>query len=78
LDFLLSEVTTTTVFLLRPQYDALLSENQKKLKSKLLAFIQQVDENSMKAPEWKSVEKMLTELGWGEEENIKWIISGNR
>lgn len=76
LDFLLAEVTSTTVFLLRPQYTALLSTEQSALRDLLLKFVSQVDETPQvkQAPEWHLIKNVLHSLGYSSSENVGFII----
>eukprot|EP01122_Echinamoeba_exundans_P002066 TRINITY_DN1202_c0_g1_i6.p1 TRINITY_DN1202_c0_g1~~TRINITY_DN1202_c0_g1_i6.p1 ORF type:complete len:448 (-),score=27.53 TRINITY_DN1202_c0_g1_i6:643-1986(-) len=63
-DYLLSLATTTTAFLLNPQYDGLLDDNQRSLRDSLESFVEKISEGARKAPEWAICEGFLSELGW--------------
>lgn len=52
LDYLLSQATTTTAFLLKPQYEALLSEGQRQLRDSIVEFSKSVPQAARDAPEW--------------------------
>jgi len=69
LDYLLSEATTTTAFLLKEQYDALLDPPQRKLRNELHKFTSNLDRLAKVAPEYQRVQQMLRELGEFEEDN---------
>lgn len=52
LDYLLSQATTTTAFLLKPQYEVLLSDGQRQLRDSILEFAKNVPQAAREAPEW--------------------------
>ena len=52
LDYLLSQATTTTAFLLKPQYEALLSDGQRQLRDAITEFAKGVPKAAREAPEW--------------------------
>lgn len=74
LDYLCSESTTTSIFLLKPQYDALLSDDQRFLRNSLLEFIKNIDPKAKKALEWEQVMKLMKELGIEEDEKTSSFI----
>lgn len=64
MDYLLSLATTTTAFLLNPQYDGLLDDNQRCLRDSLEQFVSALPDKAKSAPEWAICEEVLSELGW--------------
>eukprot|EP01126_Amoeba_proteus_P024205 TRINITY_DN2440_c0_g1_i14.p1 TRINITY_DN2440_c0_g1~~TRINITY_DN2440_c0_g1_i14.p1 ORF type:complete len:336 (+),score=59.02 TRINITY_DN2440_c0_g1_i14:971-1978(+) len=67
IDYMLSLSTTTTEFLMNPQYDAILQDNQRSLRDYLHKVTKEIPDDAKKSPEYLLFKKFLLEIGWQED-----------
>ncbi|KJE89461.1 hypothetical protein CAOG_00925 [Capsaspora owczarzaki ATCC 30864] len=63
LDYLSSEASTTAAYLLKPQYDPLLTEEQRSLRNDIIEFVSNVSADARLSSEWHVVCGMIRALG---------------
>jgi hypothetical protein len=64
LDFLLSQATSHTAYLLRPNFEGALSKGEQVLRESLLEFLEKLPDNAREAPAFAQLEQALEGLGY--------------
>lgn len=64
LDYLLSEATSHTSYLLRPNFEGALSKSEQALRESLLEWLERLPDTARQAPAFSQLEKALEQLGY--------------